>query len=474
MRAYKFLLPLVIIILILSTISLAESDITAASVKSLIKPNEKAIYKITINNTVSEKQRYSLYSLNSGLGWDVESSPIKDRVIEILPHSSYITTLIIKPLDAYPPGIYAIAFNVDSDLGERHSLPLKIYLLPEYTVAYNPSIKANIDMNEKIDPNFPLSIKLSLENKNPLNLSNLKIKIKSDMPEFNKEVTIDLPPLEKKTAEFTIIPSIYQQPKHYSLFFVFEHNGEEVKVVEQKVELLTQTPAFSIELKEKDVYLKQYYQAIVTNKGNVINTQELKIPITLWETVISKGQEDVIREKESYYLVWTASLAPKETIVFSYTINYWLYVYIVLALVLLIWFYFYVQPPLAVKKTAIVTKTGEEDAPAQIKITLEIRNKKKKTLKNLTVTDFVPGIAVIAHGDDLGTLKPQEIRNTASGAKIQWHIAELEGEEQRLITYKVKTKINVLGSFKLPRAKIEYKKKGLAKNAYSDPVTIGK
>ncbi|MBI2662601.1 hypothetical protein HYX11_04030 [Candidatus Woesearchaeota archaeon] len=474
MSSYKYILPLVIIVLILSTITLAESGISAVPVKSLIKPNEKAVYQVTINNTIAEKQRYTLYSLNAGLGWDVETKPIKDKIIEIDPFKSYTTTLIIKPQDAYPPGIYAVNLNIESDFGEKQILSLKVYLLPQYTVTYNPTLKVDVDMDEKINPNNPLSIKLGVENKNPLNLTGLKIKIKSDLTEFNKDLILDIAPLEKKTAEFTVNPLKYQQPKHYTLYFTFEHNGEEFKVVSKEVEVLTQTPPFDLETKQKNVYAKQYYQTQVTNNGNVITTQEVKIPVSFMQVLISRGQEEVIREDSHYYLVWTTTLNPEESIVLNYTINYFLYIYTFLLIIALIAFYFYVQPPVIITKKAIITEKSEEDAPAEIKITLELKNKKKKTVKNLTITDLIPGIAIVEQESDIGTLKPQEIRNTHQGTKIQWHIAELEGEEQRIITYKVRTKINILGSFKLPRAKVGYRKKGFAKNAYSEPVTIGK
>ena len=128
MSSYKYIIPLIIIVLILSTITLAESGISVAPIKNLIKPNEKAVYQITINNTLKEKQRYTLYSLNAGLGWDIETKPIKDKIIEIEPLKSYTTTLIIRPQDAYPPGIYAVNLNLESDFGEKQTLPIKVYI----------------------------------------------------------------------------------------------------------------------------------------------------------------------------------------------------------------------------------------------------------------------------------------------------------------------------------------------------------
>ena len=46
-----------------------------------------------------------------------------------------------------------------------------------------------------------------------------------------------------------------------------------------------------------------------------------------------------------------------------------------------------------------------------------------------------------------------------SGAKVIWALAELDSHEHRLITYKVKAKLNILGTFSLPRAVVEFHKK---------------
>ena len=45
------------------------------------------------------------------------------------------------------------------------------------------------------------------------------------------------------------------------------------------------------------------------------------------------------------------------------------------------------------------------------------------------------------------------------GTKVTWSLAELDSHEQRLISYKIKAKLNILGTFSLPRATVEFKRK---------------
>jgi len=121
-----------------------------------------------------------------------------------------------------------------------------------------------------------------------------------------------------------------------------------------------------------------------------------------------------------------------------------------------------------VTKEAQTTKGGEESL-SQIKVTLEVKNKTKKPLKNVTITDKVPGIANVENSLELGTLRPKEVKHTKKGTKVVWNLAELDANEHRLITYKVKAKLNIVGTFSLPRAEVEYAIRGKKKGkAYSN------
>src|SRR3989344_6657817 len=185
---------LFVFIFVLSAVTvLAESKIDVTPLKNQISPLEQAEFSVRIINQAEVTQRYSVYSLQSGQGWTVDPSPLKDKIVEIAPGKSYVVKIIAEPLEAFNPGIYPISVTIESDLGEEQVVKLKIYLSPENPPDYIPFIKATVDMDEKISPRESLSIKLFLENKNPLNLEDLRIRIQSDIPEFEKDVTVNLP-----------------------------------------------------------------------------------------------------------------------------------------------------------------------------------------------------------------------------------------------------------------------------------------
>ena len=463
----------ILLLMLFSVAVTATSTLTVAPIKNEISPAEYATFSITITNDESQAQKYSIYSLQSGQAWNVDPFPLKDKVIELQPGQTYTTTIRAKTLQDLSPGIYFVNLNIHSDSGEEYTEELKIYLKAKDPLDYLPAIRVTTDMDEKINPKEPLAIKLFLENRNPLNLSDLKVRIETEIPEFQKEVNIDLPPFGKKTVEFSIVPNPYTQPKSYTLFFVLESHGEAVKVIEQKIEVLSSLPPFEVTSTEESVYLKTFKTLHVRNAGNVENTQMVKYPVSIWALPLlrSEGRSEVLEGQR--YLTWEVGLKPNETVDIPIIINYRILAYVLAALLLFAGFYWYVQSPLSLQKTALTTR-GDEGTLSEIKITLELRNHSNKPIKNVAVTDLVPSIANIDKSLELGTLKPQETKQSKAGTKVVWSLAELDAHEHRLITYKIKAKLNILGTFSLPRAETEFeRKKGQRRKAYSNIFRIG-
>jgi len=232
-------------------------------------------------------------------------------------------------------------------------------------------------------------------------------------------------------------------------------------------------PPFEVVPSEERIYLKVFKTLTVRNAGNVRNTQIVKDPVSLWMLPLIRSEGRSIKEEGQRYLVWEVALNPNESVNIPLIINYRFIAYVLAALLLFGGFYFYVQSPLSVQKTAI-TARSDEGTLSEIKITLELKNHSKKPIRNVVVTDIIPGIANIDKSLELGTLKPQETKQTREGTKVTWSLMELDAHEHRLITYKIKAKLNILGTFSLPRASVEFqRKKGRSKKAYSNVFRLG-
>lgn len=457
-----------------SLAALAAPAVTVTPVDNEITSSEKATFDVTITNTDERRQTYSLYALE--ILWDVDP---EIRQFSLFSGDSRILRVEVQPLGPLEPSLYAVKLYVDgkdavtSAISGREIASLPVVLYPVTPRDYLPALAVTVDMDEHIDPQDPLSIKLFIENKNPLNLPGTTVQIQSDMPEFVQQTTIDIPPFGTRTIEFTVTPNAFQQPKQYVLFFVFERDGQTIKVVDQPVEILPLVPDFSLEREQETVFLKQFNSLTVANEGNVLNTQQVAVPISFIGALLTDDTRAITKDGQRH-LVWNITLAPNERTTIRFVTNYRLLLYLAALALAFVAFYFSVKSPLQLQKTAATIRGGEEGTLSEVKITLEVRNRSGRHIKEVLITDTVPGIANVEKSLELGTVKPRDIHQTKKGTKVVWSLVELEPLEHRLITYKIKAKLNILGAFNLPRATVEYgKRSGKRGKAYSNTFRLG-
>ncbi len=463
-----------VFIIFLLTAAVSYAAVESTVIENKISYGKEATYKFVVRNTATSTQQYTVFSLQSGQGWNVAPVPLTDRVFSVAAGQTKTVIISARPLRELPVGIYYLPVSVDGDLGDSYSESLKVYLGKESLEAYAPSIAARVDVNDQMMPGTAQSVKLFLENKNRLDLSGLVVKMSGDLEAFNHEVTIDLPSLSKKTVEFTVELGQFAQPKEYVLTFEFIKDGKVAKVVEQKVTVATVASPFEVVASSETVWGRKLGQLTVTNKGNVRNEQQVLYPVSWFASwLVEDGTPIVVSEDGSRNMAFTLSLSPAESTTVSYVLNYRWAMYGLIFLVLLVGFIWFIQSSLKMTKKAVTTQTDEDGALAELKVTIEIENKTDKPVRHITVTDTVPGIVSVEKISEMGTLRPQEIRHQGGKTKIVWLISELDAREDRLITYKVRSKLNILGALRLPRAQAEFKQgKGMRRKAYSNSFTI--
>jgi len=477
-RKFSWLACLAILLLLVAS-AWATSDFSLVPVADHITPKEKAYFNLNITNHFDKEQRYQIFSLELSQ-WNVEPFPLKDKVVVLGPEESYTVQIAATPLKEFNPGIYYISVSADGDLGDVYEGKMKVYLAPAEAVMYSPSVKPVITLPEKINPQEPISIKLSLENRNALNLSNLRIRLESEMDEFNKIVPVDLEPLQKKEFEITIVPNKYQQPKEYIVKFVFERYGQDFKTVELPIEVITMLPGFSVvEVYEEPVFFKVFRRFTIKNEGNVLNTQEVKHPTTFLEGLLTQGEAKVKKEMGQRYLAWSLSLgAGESTFVYSVT-NYRILFYLIIILVAFLVFYWYVRSPINIKKTAVSLKKDSEGALSEVKVVLEVKNTSSKPLKEVTVHDLIPAYATLLktgerEEGEVESAHPHKVSHLKEGIKLSWPLMDLDAKEQRVMVYRLKAKLNILGGISLPRATVEFNRhKGRRGKAYSGVFKLG-
>jgi len=470
----KSLVFVILSVLLVSSV-LAYSEVNIISKENEISFGEKAIFDVSITNHEPVSQDYSFYS-TSFYDWNVDTSP-PDTLLSVSPNATSSIDVCVSPYERLDPGIYLVPLTVETSQGGSYTKNMKVYLGAQKPMEYQPSILTSVDIKGKIDPREVQSIRVFLQNQNQLNYTNLTISIKSDLEEFEKEQTVELKPYESKTVEFAVTPDPYTQPKDYYLFFALKRGDQVIKTFDQKIEIIPLTPEFDRKIQQEEKFLKTTSVITLTNNGNVRNQQAAKIRMGFFKDLVTSTEPDAYAMKDDEgrrYIAWDLELGVGESATVTMVTSYRIPVIILIILIILIVFYLIYKSPVRITKSASNVVMHEGGVSA-LKITLVVRNVGKKPIKDVEVFDTAPSIASIEKDVEVGTLKPTDIlRNKKGGILLKWKISELEGKEERLITYKIKSKLDIVGTILLPRARVKFKtKKGQERTSYSNTYRVG-
>lgn len=447
-----------LVALFLLSIAHAASDIKIDPVTDHIVFSEKAVFKVTIKNQNDIAQVYELFSLTSGIEWNFQAKPLRNKKLTVAAGQSATTEVTVEPVEKFPPGVYLVSLNVQSDKGEKYDLPMKIYMGPILPKDYSPSIRPVIDIPEQVDPREPQSVRIFIENLNPRDLMGMVIKVVSDIPELKRELTADLEPDGEKTLDFTFkLPDI-QQPKKYTIFFQFEYDGEIIKIVDKSIDVVPLVLPFLQSIEEQESFLKTERTLTFTNPGNVRNTQLMATESGLLKSVFTSTspKAKLTKKDGKRFLAWETELGPGEKATASLSVSYRPPFVIFIILIFAAVLYMIYRNPLIINKSAsnIVMQEGGVSA---LKVIIVAKNLGNTVLKDIELVDEVPSIAAVEKDVEVGTLRPTQIlRGKHGGIFVKWKLSELEGKEERHISYKIRSRLNIIGTLELPRAKATF------------------
>jgi hypothetical protein len=172
-----------------------------------------------------------------------------------------------------------------------------------------------------------------------------------------------------------------------------------------------------------------------------------------------------VKDKRMVYYWAIENLNPGETEEIVYTLNFFsLFVAAVVAGVIVFIIIKYLSRPMMVK-----TSTGFLHGNKDVSISLYIKNKGSKVIRNVIVKDFVPSVVKIINKFD--TLKPS-IKKKPDGIEMTWKIAKIKPKEEIILNYRIRSAIEVIGDLRLPSAKMLHESGGKKKIAVSKTVDI--
>ncbi len=433
---------LIVLVLLAQTVFAFDFDVEITPDVKAIKTNENAEFTLKLTHDSKDTESFAVYSPD--INWNIITDPYP-----YLTQGSHELKLIVNPLNV-PSGVYRIpvfikATSTDDLLKRQVGIELTSSE-PEYSERL-PAVKAKIDFPNKIDPRTPVKLVLNLENRNKRELSNVLIKVRSDL--VNEDYKTSLAATEKKQLEFTISFQEKTRPRTDVLrtsVFLVEPEKTYRYDVEEKPYSIDQYGDVSVKEEVDDGWFTDVKVVKFTNTGNS------RLPASYSQELgFFKGLFTTLTPEPNNNDKWEFELdVNEEKAIKVYTSYVSLAVFIILVLLSVTAYYVFRSPVVLVKKTQVLKST--EGGINKLKVLLFLKNRSSQKIKNVRVLDVIPNLADFVEQKYEGTLNPVTIKNLEKGTLLKWQMELLEPGEERIIYYNVRNKLSVLEGLTLPVA----------------------
>lgn len=474
-KARKFtLLVLITIFLVLLTAMQASAFFYFVNpVNNTITKQEAAVFNLVIQNSADYEDIYTITT--NDVNWLLSYTP-ESTVIPAKDEKEF--TVELRPKSTVEEGrTYFVPVKMKSsktDFYYEDRMDFAIYVVNPSIKAgeYAPTVTPVITVDKVIDPREKIGVTLTLRNRNPREYDSLKVVIDGEI--FSKEYTTKLLPSEEKTNVILFeIDPLTEAGKRTLTVDLYLNN---TKIADSSTEYEIKGYPDLQETTSKSVFLfrsEEKYR--VYNNGNSAGTAEEKFRMSVFRKLFTKFSPEAVKEKgtdgKTYYVI-RQKLGPQDTLEGSVVTNYRLLVVIILVVIAIIVLYYVLRSPVIIAKNAEpLGKT--EDGLSEVKIRLYLKNRSRKAIANLRVTDIVPSIAEIDKKTHLGTMEPVSIGKGKRGTVPRWEMDVLEAYEERIITYRIKSKLTLIGGIRLPSAKAAFDTGGgKERTVYSNSINM--
>ncbi len=270
---------------------------------------------------------------------------------------------------------------------------------------------------------------------------------------------LSLAPYETKTQEFQVSFEEFVKYGNYPLDLEVTQNDKSLLAFTKDMRI-GNYPKLGETISPESGFLYTKTEVEKVNEGNSNSIEKYQKTFSYYQKLFTKTSpkpDTIVKESQGYVYTWQFELSPKEsykiTIITSYRGFFWIVV-ILLALAFII--YYLTKRDIQIKKR-IVSIKKELDSTSSVKVMLTVKNKSMSTIRNIKVLDRVP--PTIELPSEFGTMHPK-INKGQRGSELIWEIIALSRGEERIFTYKVRSKFKVIGSQTLPLAIAKYTKGG--------------
>ncbi|MBW3011842.1 hypothetical protein KY311_01530 [Candidatus Woesearchaeota archaeon] len=473
----KLLLFIIALLIIVSAVSAERDfDVTVTAVDDRIYRNESAQFKVSITNNRAFDSKMTFSAPDAIAFWDISAVPLTDYPLVFVPADQSRDVLLkFRPISSLMmPGTKRLVLKVTSDKGASIESDIMILVLSEdirFGKYYPRVLVEGMEVPALINPKQEYLFYFFVENMNSLNLSDVVLQLDGNV--VNKtEHHFAIGPYGKKTLEVRPNINPFATPGKNSISIKMIANEEIIKEYKKDVEVEEVFLPYDYKENIQKSFLKAWFNYTVHNPANVPQPEPVKIETGYIDRLFSSTKPKATIYKEGGHFYSWPALQPGETINVVIVRSHRSLLYIAIALVVLLIIYYYFKPDLVIKKEAIRVVVKEGGLSDSL-IRLNIKNVSGVKLENVRVVETIPNIAEYVKEDKLGVIPPTSIRQfDISGTKLEWVFDELGPREERILTFKMVSKLKVLGKFRLKATEASFMKKGKKKTCYSNTLTL--
>ncbi len=445
------LLILLTFLILLSSIVHAKNTpedvtITVRSLDTVIPAGGDAVFEIILTNHQSANDKFAIKAN------DLSLYPFSDFAADLrtelptleAPRGKTVSMLVyVKTLSSATEGkTYELPIEIQSTLDDNILIKESLYVR---VLPANQLITIQTALPADIKPGKKTPFVLTFINKGNIVVDNAEVYITSPVytdsriltfkPGIDVEETFNLQVDEDTAPEtYPLTIRIYQHDEIKGVYTTEITVGENEKLLETK--------------DTEERFLKKTITLTYDNKGNYPVEKKVIYPIQGFQRFFTSTEPSATYDTGNYY--WQFTVNRGKSIILTITTNYFtpLLIFILIILIGYVSWYFY-NKRLHINKRVFKIKHDVEEGMSEMKIVVHVKNKTGTTLNNARLIDLVPSYVILSK--DYPTLKPDHIQQGSSGGlRLIWDIGTLAPAEERIISYKIKTKLGDMIKIHLP------------------------
>jgi hypothetical protein len=446
----KLSVSIFVLLLLVTSVSAATPVLKYTAVSDTIKEGDNtAIYRVSLTNTEKSDDKLQFYTISAY--WDIDPT-----IITVPAESVSAFDMEIRLSGGTLIGPQLVPVTIKSlNTGDTLIENFYVYIKPSNMtpMSYSPNVVMKVAMKDELDPREAASVEITMTNRNSLDITDLRISMDSEL--FSKEVQTTLGPLESKTNQILLGVNELQAPGIYDIMIRLVVDNKTVTELSKEVEIIKYSEVTVEQTKVKNLF--SYTQRMkIHNNGNYEAVKEVRIQKNFFEKIFTTARYTKLKEDGVSYMTWRIPLKPQETYVLTVKTNYTiLAVIIILILAGIVMYYIFRSPVLLFKRAKIVTST--EEGITEIRVKLHLKNRSGREIRGVKVIDRYPKIVSLVDENIIGSLKPTKMLSAdKANSLLMWGLETLEPYEERLLTYTVKSQLNIVGNMHLKSAKARF------------------